>query len=287
MISLSLGLISLPHSGPVQPSLQPSLPSTLMSQNILQDGGQKSIDGSQDMDIQGNILRKITEDSEREYLERMILSSVTDDSQFAGDQSDANESHIPQPVSGQEDIELALRLSEMSEEEAFQFAMKESTSPRNTGLYIYMQIFKYMYIYTFICRCFNYFLQIYMYLGKKESNNMESDFKTDAELLQEAIQLSRQMAPLNPHYIQQQQLIQQLSGNCNQNANTSSSSSSSSTINQGINTNSFNNATNSANNSYSTSNSTNFPNGGANYSYGGQEDEEEELRRAIAESLRR
>jgi hypothetical protein len=73
-----------PAQSSIQPSLQPSLPSTLVPQNTLKDGGQKSTDSSQDMDIQGNILRKITEDSEREYLERMILSSVTDFSQFAG-----------------------------------------------------------------------------------------------------------------------------------------------------------------------------------------------------------
>jgi hypothetical protein len=78
-------------------------------------------------------LRKITEDSEREYLERMILSSVTDDSQFADKSPRSDLPQPDQPGSGQEDIELALRLSEMSEEEAFQFAMKESTSPRNTG----------------------------------------------------------------------------------------------------------------------------------------------------------
>jgi hypothetical protein len=78
-------------------------------------------------------LRKITEDSEREYLERMILSSVTDDSQFADNSPRSDLPQPDQPGSGQEDIELALRLSEMSEEEAFQFAMKESTSPRNTG----------------------------------------------------------------------------------------------------------------------------------------------------------
>jgi hypothetical protein len=61
-------------------------------------------------------------------------------------QSDANESYVPQPVSGQEDIELALRLSEMSEEEAFQFAMKESTSPRITGICTYIYVYICIYI---------------------------------------------------------------------------------------------------------------------------------------------